>query len=191
MRESKTIGGLLFGLCLVFSVNNARAAQASKLATAKSYVDFGDKAARQGNYDQAIGAYTIALQFDPNLAVAYANRAYVLGIRKEFGKAFSDWAAALAINPSLTTALYDRGSLRLNEGDVSGALEDFDRAVICDPYNAMVYNNRGIARRVKGDIEGAIRRFQRGNQTESPTAGSLCKPRPGPLPARPKVGSRT
>src|SRR5262249_6233772 len=127
MRKER-LGNLLFALCMVFNVNAAIAAENSKLATAKSYVDLGDKDARQSNYDQAISAYTIALQFAPDLAVAYANRAYVFYIKREFDRALSDWAAALAINPNLAMALYDRGTLRLKNGDINGAIEDFDRA---------------------------------------------------------------
>ncbi len=70
--KSAFLGRLCIALCLLATVDNLPAQ--TRKATAASYIELGDKFARQGDFDRAIGAYNIAIQFAPDFALAYFNR---------------------------------------------------------------------------------------------------------------------
>ena len=52
----------------------ANAKTETRQETAASYIQLGDKFAHTGDLDRAIGAYNIALQFDPDSAFAFLRR---------------------------------------------------------------------------------------------------------------------
>src|SRR5262249_56524785 len=119
MRKSVFFGTLSLALCLTGSVGYLAAE--TREETAASYLDLGDKFAHHGDFNRAIGAYNIALQFVPDFAPAYFNRGLAYEARGEFSKAIADYTRTLDIVPGLTTAFYNRGNLRFREGDMDGA----------------------------------------------------------------------
>src|SRR5881628_3640501 len=153
MRLTRT-GCVLFLLFASFVNLNAE----TRRQTALSYLELGNKFADAGDFDRAIGAYNIALQFAPDFVPAFFHRALAYEARGYALKAIADYTSALEIVPGLTTA-YNRGNLLLNEGDLDGALSDFNKAVESDPRYVMAYNNRGIAKIAKGDQDGAMADF--------------------------------
>jgi Tfp pilus assembly protein PilF len=154
-------------LTLISLAANAKAE--TRKETAASYIQLGDKFAHNKDFDRAIGAYNIALQFYPDSAFAFLRRGCAFEERGDVAKAFSDYTSAVDLMPTLTTAWYNRGNLRLTGGDFDGALADFDKAVESDPTYALAYNNRGIAR-------VALVRLQQGlkSQAEDDFARSLA-----------------
>ena len=63
MGKSAFFGRLCIALCLLATVDILPAQ--TRKATAASYIELGDKFARQGDFDRAIGAYNIAIQSHP------------------------------------------------------------------------------------------------------------------------------
>src|SRR5262245_18072047 len=89
-------------ICIVASRYDLQAQTRS--AEAASYVELGDKFARHEDYRRAIGAYNIALQFAPDFARAYFNRALAQQAIGDFQKAIADYSKALEIVPGAAEA---------------------------------------------------------------------------------------
>jgi tetratricopeptide (TPR) repeat protein len=156
MGKVLLFGGAIVGLYFFSSVRELQAE--TREATAASYVELGDKFAKQEDFARAIGAYNIALEFVPDFAPAYFKRGLVRQTRGDFPAAIADYSKCLE-TVQWTEAFYNRGTLLLKEGDLNGALADFDKALQNDPRYVMAYNNRGIARMGMGDSQGAMADF--------------------------------
>jgi tetratricopeptide (TPR) repeat protein len=117
MRFAKTV-------CIAFCVlaGASELVAETRTQTALSYIELGDKFARAGDFDRAIGAYNIALQFEPDFVPAFFQRALAYEARGDSPKAIADYTNALRVLPTLTTALYNRGNLRLHEGELDQAI---------------------------------------------------------------------
>lgn len=103
--EMKKWGSLLLGILLIFS-----AASCEKNApTWQEQYDLGVRYLSEGNYEEAIIAFTAAIEIDSNRAEAYIGRgdAYVgLGNTTEnYVAAISDYNAAANLDPNNTTLL--------------------------------------------------------------------------------------
>src|SRR5262245_9136311 len=101
MRKSAVVGGLYLVLCLYAS---ATLAAESREATAASYVELGEKLARGGNLDLAIGAYGVAIQFAPEFAHAYFSRGLAYQTRGDLSKAVADFTKTIDIVPQCADA---------------------------------------------------------------------------------------
>src|SRR5687767_3870370 len=93
-------------LCMVASASLGWAE--TRKETALSYVELGDRFTDDGNFDLAIGAYSIAVQFEPNLALAYFNRAFAQQARGNLAEAIADYGRTLEIVPECAEAYANR-----------------------------------------------------------------------------------
>ena len=80
----------------------------------------GDSFFEQGQYDNAIAAYTKAIELYPKDAAVYDSR----GLAKIYE---------------------DRGLAYYKENDCNNAIADYTRAIEIDPKYAPAYNNRSVA----------------------------------------------
>jgi tetratricopeptide (TPR) repeat protein len=110
---------------------------------------------KQGDYQGAIAEYTLAIQFAPNIALAFSCRGdayYKLGQEE---KAMADYNQAIAINPTLALAYYRRGNLYYSAKKYDLAVVEYNLAIERRPDFALAYVNRGCAHReLYGDREG-------------------------------------
>ena len=81
----------------------------SPAATAASYVDMGDKFARNGELKLAIGAYTVALDYQPDFSLAYFRRGLARQQHGELGLAIGDFTKTLELVPNCAEAYANRG----------------------------------------------------------------------------------
>jgi tetratricopeptide (TPR) repeat protein len=103
MRKSAIVGSLF--LFILFLASTRDAGAETRKETAASYVNQGDEFTRRGEFELAIGAFNIALQFAPNFAPAYFGRGRAYEALREFSKAIADYTKTLEIVPGLTVAL--------------------------------------------------------------------------------------
>ena len=109
-----------------------------------------------GDLDGAIASASRAIELDPGLATAWANRGLARGKKGDREGEIADETRALELAPRLAAVWCNRGSARSRTGDWDGAISDETRAIELDPGTAMAWANRGSARGVKGDFDGAI-----------------------------------
>jgi tetratricopeptide (TPR) repeat protein len=110
----------------------------------------------QIEYEEAIAAYSNAIQLDLNHVDVYNNRGlakYTLG-RKE--AAINDYDIAIQLDPNYAIAYYNRGLAKYTLGRKEAAINDYDIAIQLDPNYAIAYINRGLAKSALGRKEAAI-----------------------------------
>jgi tetratricopeptide (TPR) repeat protein len=109
------------------------------------------------DYLGAIVEYTLAIQFQPNIAVAFSCRGdayYKLG---ESQKAQSDYDRAIELDPKLVIAYYRRGNLYYSTQNYELAIADYSHAIELKPDFALAYSSRGFAyKELYGEHEAVI-----------------------------------
>jgi Asp-tRNA(Asn)/Glu-tRNA(Gln) amidotransferase A subunit family amidase len=118
-RKRKGNGGV--------SEENAHAAERSK--------EEGNAAFKAGRYNEAVKRYSEAIQYNPQIAVYFSNRAMAYLKLGSYTAAEADCDAALELDPSMVKALLRRGSAQLAQGRLVEARKDFERVLYLEPRN--------------------------------------------------------
>lgn len=109
------------------------------------------------DYPAAIAQYTLAIQLNPNDALAYCYRGVAYYRLGDGNSAMADYDRAIEIDPSLAIAYYRRGFLRYLAKDYIGAIADYNKAIEFKPDFAVAFSNRGYAyRELYGEQEALI-----------------------------------
>ena len=114
-----------------------------------------------GKYQDAIEAYSEAIELNPNYVKAYNNRGVAYRNLGEYQQAMRDYGRAIEIDPNYVEAYNNRGIAYAKLGDYRQAIRDYDRAIELNPENALVYCNRGIAYDKLGDYRQSIRDYDK------------------------------
>mmetsp|Transcript_49800 Transcript_49800/g.63800 ORF Transcript_49800/g.63800 Transcript_49800/m.63800 type:complete len:644 (+) Transcript_49800:104-2035(+) len=89
----------------------------------------GNRLLAEGHLDEAVAAYTSAINLDGANAVYYANRSSAYIKQESFSLAIKDADMAIAINPNYVKGYYRRGTAHLASGSPKDALPDFEEAL--------------------------------------------------------------
>lgn len=112
---------------------------------------------KNGDYQGAIVEYTLAIQFHPEIALAFCCRGdayYKLGKEEQ---SLADYNRAIELNPQLAIGYYRRGNLYISTKNYDLALGEYSRAIELKPNFALAYANRGFAyQELYGQEEAAI-----------------------------------
>ena len=122
-------------------------------------LDRGIAFSQRGDYDQAIGEYTAALQLDPASVTALLQRADAHRLKGAYVQALADYSSALRLDPANAMALLQRGQVHWIIGQGQEAIADFTAALQIDTKNAVAYHYRGKALADTGDLDGAVVNF--------------------------------
>uniref|UniRef100_A0A7S0NNH2 RNA polymerase II-associated protein 3 n=1 Tax=Calcidiscus leptoporus TaxID=127549 RepID=A0A7S0NNH2_9EUKA len=113
-----------------------RRREARNAAEAEALRARGNTAFSAAQYEEAVEAYTAALELTPRAAVLYANRALALLRVRLPASAEEDCSAALEIDLQHVKALLRRAQARIELSNYDGALEDLEGALLLEPRNA-------------------------------------------------------
>lgn len=114
----------------------------------------------QGNYQNAILAYTTAIESKPEDAYAYSYRAISYAKLNDFVNAKLDFEKSIQIDPldgSLFNSYCWFGGLL---GDAKNLLPICEKAVELEPENPSFRDSRGLVLALTGDYDSAIYDFQ-------------------------------
>jgi len=78
----------------------------------------------QENFEEAVEAFTQAIQIDPTLALALNGRGYARLRLHRYQDAIEDCSQAIRLNPVYANAYLNRSVAKRAMGDVAGARED-------------------------------------------------------------------
>ena len=104
--------------------------------------DSGLKLIDQQRYEEAIQAFSTAIQIIPRDYQAYNYRGVAWALMGKYDKAIADYNKALEIRPRYAEAYNNRGFARTENGDLSKALNDYTRALEINPFFVDAYNNK-------------------------------------------------
>lgn len=118
-------------------------AETDPATQAAAYLARGDAQAEQGQYDQALADYTLALTRDPTSARAYNNRALAYQALAQYDQALADFAMAIQIDPGYVRAYKNRVALlEQTSGDPRQLAESYGRLAELEPTSSAVYRYR-------------------------------------------------
>ncbi|MGD2038695.1 MAG: tetratricopeptide repeat protein, partial [Desulfobacterales bacterium] len=101
----------------------------------------GLKALGQQRYDEAIQAFSTAIEIIPQDYQAYNYRGVARALKGNYSKALADYDKAIEIRPRYAEAYNNRGYARTQLGDLNNALNDYARALKINPFFVGAYNN--------------------------------------------------
>jgi len=102
----------------------------------------GLKLIGQKRYEEAIQAFSTAIEIIPRDYQAYNYRGVAWALMGKYDKALADYNKALEIRPRYAEAYNNRGFARTQQGDLSNALNDYARALEINPFFVDAYNNK-------------------------------------------------
>ncbi len=133
------------------------------------FVNLGNAAFDESDFDQSIYYYSQALELSPNisaemnpsLVVAYNNRGKAYARKGEYDQAIADFSKTLELNPEYADAYYNRGNVYGNKREYDQAIADFSKALELNPDDVDAYNSRGISYAGKREYDQAIADFSK------------------------------
>jgi tetratricopeptide (TPR) repeat protein len=93
------------------------------------YLDKGNRHLAQGQFDEAIAAYTKVIELDPGYALAYSNRGEAYYSIGEYDKAIADYTKAIELDPEFWLAYYRRGLAYESKGEYEKAASDYEKVI--------------------------------------------------------------
>ena len=144
---------LILALAGIFLSSPALLAQEDVNSTP---VQKGTAALAAGDYDQAIEAYTQAIQSNPQDASAYFQRAVAYVKADEDDKAVADLARAIQINPRYRQAYYRRSFIYMIRGNYDQATADLNQAIQINPEFTQAYFRRACVEMMSGQDDPAL-----------------------------------
>ncbi|MFA4843081.1 MAG: tetratricopeptide repeat protein, partial [Candidatus Omnitrophota bacterium] len=133
-----------------------RVAQAPQEAQpeARAFLDEGYKHFNAKEYDEAIEAFTKAIDLNPEYAEAYGNRAASYNNQGNFDEAIKDYTRAIELKcPNLAVVYYSRGLSYRGKKDYEKAAQDYGKATELKPDYLEVYLDLGLMHFVLGKYE--------------------------------------
>ena len=124
------------------------------LARAAQAIDAGEPAAALDDLQQA-------LELDPSLSAAFAERGRAKVALGRAAEAILDFDRALALAPEAPNTYANRGAARQSLGHLNEAYQDYEEALRLDPDHARALANRATVLGTVGRPTEALRDFDR------------------------------
>jgi tetratricopeptide (TPR) repeat protein len=116
---------------------------------------------QQGNFDEAIEAFSDAILLHPDDPDLYINRGSAYTSKRNFDAAIADYDKAIALNPEYAEAYAGRGAVYYFQEKIDLAIADYDRAIELKPDFTGALFNRGTLYKETGQTDQAIADFQK------------------------------
>lgn len=127
---------------------------------AKEFYNQGCDLGEQGNFKDAITAFSKAIGLEPR-PLTYYNRGYSYGELGDQIQAIKDYDMAIKLNPNYERAYASRGMAYGELGNPNQAVKDFDKAIQLNPKFTQAYFGRGLAYAQLGDQQQAVKDFSK------------------------------
>jgi tetratricopeptide (TPR) repeat protein len=135
-----------------------------------AFVDRGNEAVENDDFDAAIAEFTKAISVDPEYAPHYGSRGAAYIRKGDMDAAIADFNKGLSLDPGNTIWYYGRGSAYAYKGTYDAAVTDLTRAILKDPTNADAVYNRAMSYANLGKTQKALADFTQAIALESHNA---------------------
>ena len=118
-----------------------------------------DKSLKQlelGRYEEALSFCDKVIEVNPNFAMAWRERGFVLSTIGRYDEALLSFDKAVELNPDDAIAWNHRGIALVTCGDYDEALVSFDEAITLDSNYASAWGNRAVALGNLGHYDEAL-----------------------------------
>ncbi len=121
------------------------------------FVELGDSFMDTEEYEEAIKAYTQAINIEPNNQHIYRGRATAYELAGDYEAAVFDLEKAILLDPDEVGPYEQLADLyQWSIGDLDAAVETWTEVISVQPENAEAYSQRGAVLSDLGDLEGAL-----------------------------------
>ena len=128
-----------------------------------------------GKNQEAMEAFTKAIELNPKVVGAYFNRGAAHFRLGDYRQAIRDYDKAIELDPKYAWAYLGRGATYDHLGDYRQAIRDYDRAIELDPKWAWAYLGRGVAYFSLGDYRQGLEDFKIAARLGSKTAQDVLR----------------
>ena len=108
----------------------------------EDWFDKGHKLLGQQRYDDAIKAFSAAIEIIPRDYQSYNYRGVTWALKENFDRAIADYSKAIEIRPRYAEAYNNRGFSYTQAGNLKAAINDYTRALEINPFFVDAYNNK-------------------------------------------------
>ena len=134
-----------------------KVAPRSKMA----HANLGYVLASQGELDEAVKHYRLALQTDPDYSVAYYDLADALSQQGKLDEAVEAYRQVIRISPRFVITYQRMGNLLAQRGRLEEAIDAFRRAIEIRPDFDIAQNNLGLVLATQGKLDEAITHYRK------------------------------
>ncbi|KAI0184486.1 putative heat shock protein [Xylaria flabelliformis] len=106
------------------------------MASADELKTLGNNAMAAKNFDEAIDAFTKAIELAPENHVLYSNRSAAYASKKDWTKALGDAEKTTQVKPDWPRGWGRKGAALHGSGDLLGAVDAYEEGLKLDPSNA-------------------------------------------------------
>ena len=121
----------------------------------EDYYNLGREKMIEGKYEEALEAYSVAVQLDPKYYKSYTNRAKAWLEIGNYEKAIQDNTMSIEIKPTWI-AFHNRGVAYQNIGENKEAIINFSNSIKLNPKYNYNYSSRGYSYFIMDDLDKAI-----------------------------------
>jgi tetratricopeptide (TPR) repeat protein len=111
---------------------------------------------KRGACNEAVVAFSKAIEIDPLFSVAYLNRAIAHMRCGKNEEALNDLQTSIEMNQKVASSYYLQGVLLGQKGDIKRSLESYDNALAEDNYYTKALFNRSFTWKMMGDFTKAM-----------------------------------
>jgi len=129
---------------------------AVELLSAEDWFERGFSFDESGRSEEALKAYTKAIETNSRYIAAYNNRGNIWKEKGDFERSFNDFNKIVEIDPGAVFGYLGRGNALSEKGDFYKAIIDYNKALEINPNLAEAYHNRGFTLAKLGDRNQAI-----------------------------------
>jgi tetratricopeptide (TPR) repeat protein len=133
-----------FAVLFIIMIFNPAGAQ-PEIQTDRILLEVGNIRHEFGDIDGAIEAFTLAIEYNQGLGLAYNNRGIARASTGDDRGAIEDFTRSIDINENHLPAYLNRAASRYNLEDFYGAIEDYSTVIEKDPENAIAWYGRGLS----------------------------------------------
>ncbi|HEY0705203.1 MAG TPA: tetratricopeptide repeat protein [Polyangia bacterium] len=131
--RSNPVVPLIVTLSVLFAITGCGHSKPRPNEKANRFQAEGAAAYQQGQLDRAAGLFSLALEYQPNMAEARNGLGLVALARGDKKTAEAQFRAALSLNEELAEAHHNLGELALERGEFDEAMTRFRQALAVDP----------------------------------------------------------
>ena len=128
------------------------------------HLNLGVALRERGNFDESIGEFHKALQFDPEDEKAPFNLGVALGKKGQADEAIKYYLKALELKPDFFDAHNNLGIALSGQGKYDEAIAHYREALRVNPNFAKAHNSLGTALEKQGKLEEAVKHYKRALQ---------------------------
>ncbi len=146
-------------LCLLVGCSKVNRVPAAKQQL-QEQLDLGARYLQELNYEQALAAYTAAIELEPDNSDIYVLRGNVYALMEEYPEATDDYTQAIELDEQNISAYLGRGDVYLvweePEDHLDIAFNDYDQAVALDETCEQGYLGLANVYTLRDELEEAI-----------------------------------